>query len=121
MQAQQALGYALPAAWRAYQQSTSWLRRGYLESGDYIWLYTPQETLDLRHPKEARDATHPGIAIIGGDGAREHLVLDLRRDPAPVLLVDICGSGWDGAIPQAENVAELIDRIEAGTFAFKHQ
>ncbi|NES27871.1 hypothetical protein GCE86_10110 [Micromonospora terminaliae] len=62
--------------------------------------------------------THPGIAIIGGDGSRELLVLDLRREPAPVLLVDITSSGWDSAIRQADDVRQLIDRIEAGTFEF---
>ena len=61
---------------------------------------------------------HPGIAIIGSDGSREQLVLDLRGDPAPVLLVDTTSSGWDDAIRQADDVGELIDRIEAGTFAF---
>jgi hypothetical protein len=120
-QAQQTLGYALPDAWRTHLQSPSWLRRGYLESGDYIWLYTPHETLDLRHPEKVRSATHPGIAIIGGDGAQKHLVLDLRRDPDPVLLIDICSDAWDSAVPQADNIAELTDRIEAGTFTYKLQ
>jgi hypothetical protein len=45
-------------------------------------------------------------------------VLDLRRDPAPVLLADITSTGWDSAIRQADDVSQLIDRIEAGTFAF---
>jgi hypothetical protein len=61
---------------------------------------------------------HPGIAIIGGDGSREQLVLDLRSDPAPVLLADITSSGWASAIRQADDVGQLIDRIEAGTFEF---
>jgi hypothetical protein len=42
----------------------------------------------------------------------------LRSDPAPVLLVDITSNGWDNAIRQADDVSLLIDRIEAGTFAF---
>jgi hypothetical protein len=45
-------------------------------------------------------------------------VLDLRSDPAPVLPVDITSSGWDDAIRQADDVGELVDHIEAGTFAF---
>jgi hypothetical protein len=35
-----------------------------------------------------------------------------------MLLVDITSSGWDSAIRQADDVSELIDRIEPGTFAF---
>lgn len=63
---------------------------------------------------------HPGIAIIGGDGSREQLVLDLRKEPAPVLLVDIVSAGWDSAIRQADDVSRLIDRLESGDFAFSH-
>ncbi|MGC1211034.1 MAG: hypothetical protein WA890_07180 [Micromonospora sp.] len=48
-------------------------------------------------------------------------MLDQRSDPASVLLVDITRSGWDSAIRQADNVAELIHRIEAGTFAFNFE
>ena len=66
---------------------------------------------------EAADA-HPGIAIIGGDGSREQLALDLRSDPAPVVLVDITSGGWSGAIRQADTVGHLIGRVENGEFVF---
>jgi hypothetical protein len=46
------------------------------------------------------------------------LALDLRQDPAPVLLLDIIGGGWDSAYPQAANVADLVAQIEARTFHF---
>jgi hypothetical protein len=113
-----ALGRALPAAWRAYLQGASWFRRGWMTGGAYVWLNTPREMLELHHAWDESTDAHPGIAIIGGDGSREQFVLDLRSDPAPVLLVDITSSGWDNAIRQADDVGELIDRIEAGTFAF---
>ncbi|SCL46712.1 hypothetical protein GA0070608_6446 [Micromonospora peucetia] len=116
--AHHALGRALPAAWRAYLQGASWFRRGWMTGGAYVWLNTPREMLELHHAWDESTDAHPGIAIIGGDGSREQLVLDLRSDPAPVLLVDITSSGWDNAIRQADDVGELIDRIEAGTFAF---
>ncbi|WP_433113470.1 hypothetical protein [Micromonospora sp. CA-246542] len=45
-------------------------------------------------------------------------MLDLRGDPAPVLLADITSSGWDSAVRQADDVRQLISRIEAGTFGF---
>nr|BFE59898.1 hypothetical protein GCM10020063_044240 [Dactylosporangium thailandense] len=116
--ARDALGTELPAGWRAYLQGASWLRRGWMTSGAYVWLNTPREMLELHHAWDESADAHPGIAIIGGDGSREQLVLDLRSDPAPVLLVDITSGGWDDAIRQADDVGELVDRIEAGTFAF---
>ena len=112
------LGRPLPAAWRVYLQGASRLRRGWLMSGTYVWLYTPYEMLDLLDASGPTTDAHPGMAIIGGDGGREQLVLDLRSDPAPVLLIDVASSGWDDAIRQGDDVSELIDRIEAGTFTF---
>lgn len=35
-----------------------------------------------------------------------------------MLLVDITSGGWENAVQQADDVRQLIDRIEAGTFAF---
>ena len=113
-----ALGKALPDRWRTYLQGPSWFRRGWMTDEVYVWLNTPHEMLELHHAWDESTDAHPGIAIIGGDGSREQLVLDLRSDPAPVLLVDVTSSGWDSGIRQAADVVELMDRIETGRFAF---
>jgi hypothetical protein len=112
-------GSRLPAAWRAYLQGASWFRRGWLSEECYLWLHPPAEAADLLDAwgPEAR-AGHPGVTIIGGAGSREHLVLDLRRDPAPVLLADITGEGWPTAIRQAGSVADFIEEVESGRFVF---
>ncbi|MGI5144984.1 hypothetical protein ACQEVC_01060 [Plantactinospora sp. CA-294935] len=113
----ESLGAVLPAAWRGYLRSESWFRRGWLPSGCYLWLYPPHESVELLDAwGEEAAANHPGVAIIGGDGSREHLVLDLRQDPAPVLLVDISSAGWPEAIPQADDVASFVQRVESGQF-----
>lgn len=116
--ADRALGQALPATWRTYLQGASWFRRGRMTCGAYVCLNTPHEMLQMHHTWAESIDTHPGIAIIGGDGSHEQLVLDLRSDPAAVWLVDITSSGWDSAIRQADDVGELIDRIEASAFTF---
>ncbi|MFD1372943.1 hypothetical protein [Actinoplanes sichuanensis] len=117
-EADQGLGLPLPRAWRSYLQGESWFRRGWLTSETYIWLNTPREMLGLHEAwAEATDA-HPGMAIIGGDGSREQLVLDLRKDPAPVLLLDTTSAGWETGIPQAGDIGRFIDRLESGEFEF---
>src|SRR5690242_1380161 len=84
---------------------------GWMAGGVYAWHNTPREMLELHQAwAESLDA-RPGIGIIGGDGSREQLMLDLCSDPTPVLLVDIASSRWDSAIRQADDVSELIDRI----------
>lgn len=59
----------------------------------------------------------PGV-ILGSDGSREMLAADTRSGPAPVVLIDISAEGWRDAVPQAGDVPELIERVEAGTFKF---
>jgi hypothetical protein len=116
--AAEVLGRPLPGAWRAYLRGRSWFRRGWLPSGCFVWLNTPEEMLGLQDAWDESTAAHPGIAIIGGDGSREQLVLDLRRDPSPVLMVDITSEGWNSATRQADDLAQFIERIESGTFDF---
>ncbi|GAA2372427.1 hypothetical protein Cme02nite_00830 [Catellatospora methionotrophica] len=111
---------ALPASWRGYLQRPAWFRRGWLPRGRYLWLYTPREGVELADAwGEDSVELHPGIAIIGGDGSREHLAVDLRHDDPPVVLVDAFGSeGWEDAIEQTPSVTHLIDLLDAGTFDF---
>ncbi|MDG6105645.1 SMI1/KNR4 family protein [Dactylosporangium aurantiacum] len=118
-EAERALGRPLPAVWRSYLQGASWFRRGWLASGAYVWLNPPREMLRLHEAWDGGTAAHPGIAVIGGDGAREHLALDLRGDPAPVLLVDITSAGWESGIRQADDVGAFIRRVEDGGFEFE--
>jgi hypothetical protein len=117
--AEAALGKPLPADWRRYLQGPSWFRRGWLASGCYVWLYPPSEggeVLDAWGPEAA--AAHPGVAIIGGNGAREHLVVDLRREPSPVLLLDITSEGWPAALHQTDDVAGFVEGVESGAFDY---
>lgn len=108
-------GAALPAEWRAYLQSDSWLRRGLLASGKYVWLYPPAEGRAVLAIWEAEER-FPGIALIGGDGGLENFVFDLRQDPAPVLMVSNASESWDDAIVQAPDAKDFVKRLEDGTF-----
>jgi hypothetical protein len=112
------LGFTFPPAWRDFLQGSSWFRRGWLESGCYVWLYPPRDSVELHDAWDTSVPLHPGIAIIGGDGSREMLCLDLRDDPAPVVLVDITSDCWDDNPRQSDNVEILISRVEDGTFDF---
>jgi hypothetical protein len=109
------LGRPLPRTWRAYLRGP-WFHRGWLPSGCFVWLYTPREALEIQEAWDEGAAAHPGVAVIGGNGAREQFVLDLRRDPSPVLMVDITSEGWDAAIRQAADVERFVAAVEAGTF-----
>ncbi|XVV10401.1 hypothetical protein ACQP2X_36985 [Actinoplanes sp. CA-131856] len=108
-------GPVLPEAWRSYLQSASWLRRGVLASGKFVWLYPPREGRDVLAIWEAEER-FPGIALIGGDGGLENFVFDLRQDPAPVLMVSNASESWDDAVVQAVDAADFVARLKDGTF-----
>ncbi|HEY1639993.1 MAG TPA: hypothetical protein VGG35_04850 [Streptosporangiaceae bacterium] len=114
-----ALDEQLPEAWRAYLTGPSWFARGWLPSGCYLWLYTPDQSVEVLDARNEAGAGLPGVLILGTDGSREILAADIRSTTAPVVLIDITGEGWDDALPQAPSLAEFIGRVEAGTFEFR--
>lgn len=113
------LGKPLPVAWRRYLQGASWFRRGWLSSGCYVWLYPPGEGVEVLREWGAQIAAeHPGMAIIGGSGASENLVVDLREEPGPVLLIDGSSEGWGSGLRQAQDTGAFVAAIESGEFDY---
>jgi hypothetical protein len=117
-QAEAALGCQFPAAWRGYLQGRSWLSRGWLDSGSYLRLLRPRESLNMLEAQEQAAESFPGLAVLGTDGSREMLAVD-TRDPAVtgVVLIDITSTGWADAIPQMP-LGQFIGQVEAGAFQF---
>lgn len=116
--AEAALRTPLPTQWRRYLQGPSWFRRGWIASGAYVWLYSAEESVDYLRAwgESARD--HPGILIIGGDGAGEMLTTDLREPEPRVLLTNIVSPGWKESIVQSTSISAFIEQIEDGSFEF---
>ncbi len=57
---------------------------------------------------------HPGILVVGSDGAAECVAYDTRRAPPPVLLVNNLSSGWHEACWQADSIDDLLDVLRGG-------
>lgn len=108
-----ALGRALPTGWRRHLSSPSWFHRGWMRTGAYVWLYPPTMSAEL-----SSDDFCPGMFVIGGDGASEQLVLDLRDPSPPVMLANVVCSGWGETFLQAPSVASFLTEVGAGTFKF---
>jgi hypothetical protein len=113
-----ALGRPLPPPWRAFLQGVASLRDGEMASGCYVRIYTPRETVELVEAWGEAAALYPGVAIIGGDGSREHIVIDLRQEPWPVATVDIPEFGWSNSVRQTDSIVAFIEQFEAGEFTF---
>jgi hypothetical protein len=116
-QAEAGLGCQFPDAWREYLQGQSWLSRGWLDSGRYLTLLAPGESLEMLEAWEPAAESFPGLAILGTDGSREMLAVDTRNPAATVVLIDITSTGWADAVPQMP-VGQFISQVEAGTFDF---
>ena len=114
--AEDRLGSRLPAAWREYLQGGSWLREGWLESGDYVQLFEPSEALERLDAWGEATPRHPGIYLLGGDGSRSLYCVDLRRPEPAVQLTDIASGGWHDMEPVLDSVAEFVEAVRDGTF-----
>ena len=111
-----ARGGSVPADWLTYLQGPSRLAAGWLASGIYVTLLGAELSMELTDLwTEGRDS-HPGVVLIGSDGAAEHLVLDLRDAEPAVYLLPNASSGWADRIQQTPSGAELVAQVEAGTF-----
>lgn len=53
---------------------------------------------------------HPGFLAFASDGSRELLGLDLRRQPPPVVMIDVTSPGWEEARWQAATYGEFMEQ-----------
>ena len=57
---------------------------------------------------------HPGFLGFASDGSREIIGLDMRRDPQPVVMIDITSAGWQDAMFQADSLEDFMERLRTG-------
>ncbi len=116
--AEAAMGRRLPPRWRAYLQRASWFHRGWLTNGAYVWLYPPADSAAALHAWAQPGHDADGMVIIGGDGAREMLVVDARRPDGAVASTEIASLGWPGAVVQRASIDAFVAAIEDDSFDF---
>lgn len=118
-EAENHLGHALPRAWREYLLRPSWFRRGWLSEDCYLRLHRPAESVQIAAAWQPSTALHPGILLLGDDGAGEHLALDMRTPAPRVVAIPNVSAGWDAGIEQAESVESFLAQVEAESFTFR--
>lgn len=111
-----ALAAPLPLAWKDYLRRDRWLSRGWLRSGAFMTLLSPNEAQSLMSAwDEALDA-HPGFYPLGTDGSRLLYCVDLTEPELGVMITDIAASGWDEAEIIDYTVEEFVASIDDGSF-----
>jgi len=118
-EAERIMKLRFPPAWRAYLQRDTWFRRGWLASGDYVWLHRPlesAETWTIWHDLQLED--RPGMIAIGSDGGQELITLDGRNPRSAVTLTCNVSEGWVDSTPLCDSIEAFVDAVEGGTFVF---
>ena len=101
------LGVRLPAEyWNGLAADERLVVAGPGQGGE-IWLHPVPELPGINAAAELPGRL-PGLVIIGTDGSRELLALDSRRQPAPVVLVDVVFTGWDDAVWPAPDLPTFL-------------
>jgi hypothetical protein len=115
---QDAFGWPVPQAWREMVTASGWLRRGWMLSGAYVELHPPADAIRVTREWTGEMIYHPGVLVIGSDGADRRLAVDLREDDPAVHLVEPSSVGWDDTVVQAPSVRVLAHRLETGDFGY---
>lgn len=87
-----------------------------MHDGAYIdiWGRTRAEAARDDAAYEYLHDHYPGLVIIGSDGASEMIGYDTRKDPPPVVLVNVVSEGWHEACWQATSLSELLTDLRSG-------
>ncbi|HVJ19387.1 MAG TPA: SMI1/KNR4 family protein [Polyangiaceae bacterium] len=104
---------SIPTTWRSYLQGAHWFHRGWMRSGAYVWLYPARQSAEFYSDDDC-----PGMFVIGGDGASERLVVDLRQPSPQVRLANVVCADWGETFVQAASLESFLAEVAAGTFEF---
>jgi hypothetical protein len=101
----------LPADYLAF------LRRGGAGEGvigkTYLVLWRAEELIERNRGYEVSIYT-PGMVLFGSDGGGEAYGFDLRRNPAPVMMVAYDSMSWDESVEVGNTFAEFMERLAKG-------
>jgi hypothetical protein len=102
---QERFGRRLPKAFRDYLLAHG---PGEIDAHPdfYIELWTLEDVAAINGLPEVGGA-FPYLFFFGGDGSREHLAFDYRREPPPVVMLDLV-DGEEGLVEQSRDFEEFL-------------
>lgn len=77
---------------------------------DFLVINAVEDLVPVNEAGEIQDR-FPGAVVIGGDGSREMLAYDFRRQPPALVLLDVSAPDWSSAIRQASSLTDLLARF----------
>ncbi|GAA2207523.1 hypothetical protein GCM10009850_029810 [Nonomuraea monospora] len=105
--AEQRLGVRFPDDYRSFLTAEGAVGRVVESAGNYLRLQPLEELVAVNAAGEMQ-TRFPGAVAIGDDGSRELLVYDFRKDPPPLLLLDVTAEDWHAGLYQAGSFTEFL-------------
>ncbi|GAA4693278.1 hypothetical protein GCM10023349_05620 [Nocardioides conyzicola] len=78
----------------------------------FVMFYSLDDVVAVTQAAEP-DERLPGLLAFGSDGCGELLAFDLRRTPAPVILVNTVSAGWHEGLFQAPSFSAFMAQRDA--------
>jgi hypothetical protein len=111
-------GMQLPDDYRRFLLTRGAVKEFFPPAKAFVEIYPVEEIIPVNEAGFIGER-FPGAMVIGGDGSRVMLIYDFRRDPPPLVLLDITAEGWSDAIHQATSLTTLLKQLSDRGWLFK--
>ncbi|MFJ2933037.1 SMI1/KNR4 family protein [Streptomyces sp. NPDC087219] len=101
-------GVGFPQDYRDFLGTTGSLSRFVPPADDFLVIDALDELIGNNEAGEFQKR-FPGAVVIGGDGSRELLVYDFRKDTPPLVTLDVSAEDWSSAIHQAPSLTAFLE------------
>ncbi len=109
-QVEQHFGVQFPQDYRDFLGTTGSLSQFVPPADDFLVIDSLAELIDINQAGEFQKR-FLGAVVIGGDGSRELLAYDFRRDSLPLVTLDVSAEDWSSAIHQAASLSALLEQF----------
>ncbi|MGW1818989.1 SMI1/KNR4 family protein [Streptomyces sp. NPDC002125] len=110
VQVEHHFGVRFPQDYRDFMGTTGSMSRFVPPAGDFLVIDALDDLIGSNEAGEFQNR-FPGAVVIGGDGSRELLTYDFRRDPPPLVTLDVSAEDWSSAIHQAASLSALLEHF----------
>lgn len=109
-QAERRFGVRFPEDYRHFLATEGSMARFVPPADDFLMINAIAELIDVNEAGDFQER-FPGSVVIGGDGSREMLTYDFRREPPSLELLDVSAQDWSSAIHQATSFSALLEQF----------
>ena len=103
-------GVRLPEDYVRFLLTRGSMKQRFSPANCSVQIYSLDDVIPINEAGEIQDR-FPGALVIGGDGSREMLAYDFRRDQGSLVLLSITADDWSDAVYQAPSLTVLLAQL----------